>query len=83
MESQPLTYFKPSTSGKVILTLNLLFAHLIPEAVYSLCYLSKYPFILSIGKDMATVQRTLMALGSLAVTKDDGCYKGDQDWFHR
>ncbi|PWA17962.1 hypothetical protein CCH79_00004186 [Gambusia affinis] len=27
------------------------------------------------GKDMAAVQRTLMALGSLAVTKDDGQYK--------
>lgn len=24
-----------------------------------------------------------MALGSLAVTKDDGFYKGDRDWFHR
>ncbi|KAF6727304.1 Transgelin-3 [Oryzias melastigma] len=35
------------------------------------------------GKDMAAVQRTLMALGSLAVTKDDGHYKGDRDWFHR
>uniref|UniRef100_A0A3B3YLZ0 Transgelin n=1 Tax=Poecilia mexicana TaxID=48701 RepID=A0A3B3YLZ0_9TELE len=35
------------------------------------------------GKDMAAVQRTLMALGSLAVTKDDGQYKGDRDWFHR
>ncbi|CAF91416.1 unnamed protein product, partial [Tetraodon nigroviridis] len=35
------------------------------------------------GKDMATVQRTLMALGSLAVTKDDGHYRGDLEWFHR
>ncbi|XP_042354936.1 transgelin-like [Plectropomus leopardus] len=35
------------------------------------------------AKDMAAVQRTLMALGSLAVTKDDGCYKGDPNWFHR
>uniref|UniRef100_H2T318 Transgelin n=1 Tax=Takifugu rubripes TaxID=31033 RepID=H2T318_TAKRU len=35
------------------------------------------------GKDMATVQRTLMALGSLAVTKDDGHYRGDHEWFHR
>lgn len=32
---------------------------------------------------MATVQRTLMALGSLAVTKDDGHYRGDREWFHR
>lgn len=32
---------------------------------------------------MATVQRTLMALGSLAVTKDDGQYRGDREWFHR
>lgn len=39
--------------------------------------------IVSIGKDMATVQRTLMALGSLAVTKDDGHYRGDLEWFHR
>lgn len=44
---------------------------------------SKRPLALSIGKDMAAVQRTLMALGSLAVTKDDGFYKGDRDWFHR
>uniref|UniRef100_A0A4W6DR42 Transgelin n=1 Tax=Lates calcarifer TaxID=8187 RepID=A0A4W6DR42_LATCA len=35
------------------------------------------------GKDMAAVQRTLMALGSVAVTKDDGHYRGDRDWFHR
>ncbi|KAG7515805.1 transgelin-like [Solea senegalensis] len=35
------------------------------------------------GTDMATVQRTLMALGCLAVTKDDGNYKGDPNWFHR
>uniref|UniRef100_A0A8C9VSX2 Transgelin n=2 Tax=Scleropages formosus TaxID=113540 RepID=A0A8C9VSX2_SCLFO len=35
------------------------------------------------GKDMAAVQRTLMALGSVAVTKDDGHYRGDHDWFHR
>ncbi|XP_034405926.1 transgelin-like [Cyclopterus lumpus] len=35
------------------------------------------------GKDMAAVQRTLMALGNLAVTKNDGCYKGDPNWFHR
>lgn len=32
---------------------------------------------------MAAVQRTLMALGSVAVTNDDGLYKGDPDWFHR
>ncbi|XP_034034590.1 transgelin-like [Thalassophryne amazonica] len=35
------------------------------------------------GKDMAAVQRTLMGIGSLAVTKDDGNYKGDPNWFHR
>ncbi|KAL4677392.1 hypothetical protein H8959_020066 [Pygathrix nigripes] len=35
------------------------------------------------GKDMAAVQRTLMALGSVAVTKDDGCYRGEPSWFHR
>ncbi|XP_062844458.1 transgelin-2 [Trichomycterus rosablanca] len=35
------------------------------------------------GKDLAAVQRTLMSLGSLAVTRDDGCYKGDPNWFHR
>uniref|UniRef100_A0A3B4Y8U1 Transgelin n=2 Tax=Seriola lalandi dorsalis TaxID=1841481 RepID=A0A3B4Y8U1_SERLL len=35
------------------------------------------------GKDLAAVQRTLMALGSLAVTKDDGNYKGDPNWFHK
>lgn len=33
------------------------------------------------GKDMAAVQRTLMALGSLAVTKNDGHYRGDPNWF--
>uniref|UniRef100_A0A2K5MB04 Calponin-homology (CH) domain-containing protein n=1 Tax=Cercocebus atys TaxID=9531 RepID=A0A2K5MB04_CERAT len=33
------------------------------------------------GKDMAAVQRTLMALGSLAVTKNDGHYRGDANWF--
>lgn len=30
---------------------------------------------------MAAVQRTLMALGSLAVTKNDGHYRGDPSWF--
>lgn len=35
------------------------------------------------GKDLAAVQRTLMALGSLAITKDDGHYKGDTSWFHK
>jgi len=38
---------------------------------------------MSAGKDLAAVQRTLMALGSLAVTKDDGNYKGDPNWFHK
>lgn len=33
------------------------------------------------AKDMAAVQRTLMALGNLAVTKDDGNYQGDPSWF--
>lgn len=80
MESRPLTYFKPLTSGKVIPTPNTcLLNQLLPCVVHS----SKRPLILSIGKDMAAVQRTLMALGSLAVTKDDGFYKGDRDWFHR
>lgn len=41
------------------------------------------PFVPAVGKDMAAVQRTLMALGSMAVTKDDGHYRGDRDWFHR
>lgn len=36
---------------------------------------------LLIGKDLAAVQRTLMALGSLAVTKNDGHYRGDPNWF--
>ncbi|XP_038845932.1 transgelin-2-like [Salvelinus namaycush] len=35
------------------------------------------------GKDLAAVQRTLMALGSLAVTRDDGTYRGDPNWFHK
>ncbi|XP_053702134.1 transgelin-like isoform X1 [Synchiropus splendidus] len=35
------------------------------------------------GRDLAAVQRTLMALGSLAVTKQDGFYRGDLNWFHR
>ncbi|KAJ7996260.1 hypothetical protein DPEC_G00235250 [Dallia pectoralis] len=35
------------------------------------------------GKDMAAVQRTLSALGSTAITKDDGLYRGELDWFHR
>lgn len=35
------------------------------------------------GKDLAAVQRTLMALGSIAVTKNDGHYQGDPKWFHK
>ncbi|KAM3918920.1 transgelin-2 [Leptodactylus fuscus] len=33
------------------------------------------------GKDMASVQRTLMNLGGLAVTKNDGHFCGDPNWF--
>ncbi|KAM9298925.1 transgelin [Gastrophryne carolinensis] len=33
------------------------------------------------GKDLAAVQRTIVALGSIAVTKDDGQYQGDPSWF--
>ncbi len=36
-----------------------------------------------VGKDLAAVQMTLMSLGSVAVTKDDGCYRGDPSWFHK
>lgn len=39
------------------------------------------PLLLLTGKDLAAVQRTLMALGSLAVTKNDGHYRGDPNWF--
>lgn len=35
------------------------------------------------GKDLAAVQRTLSALGSLAVTKDEGTYNGDPNWFFK
>ncbi|XP_062895353.1 transgelin-like [Mobula hypostoma] len=35
------------------------------------------------SKDLAAVQRTLMALGSIAVTKNDGYYRGDPSWFHK
>uniref|UniRef100_A0A2K5CSH4 Transgelin n=1 Tax=Aotus nancymaae TaxID=37293 RepID=A0A2K5CSH4_AOTNA len=35
----------------------------------------------SLKADMAAVQRTLMALGSLAVTKNDGHYRGHPNWF--
>ncbi|KAM7399668.1 hypothetical protein PAMP_018916 [Pampus punctatissimus] len=35
------------------------------------------------GKDLAAVQRTLSALGSLAVTKDEGTYHGDPNWFFK
>ncbi|KAM8920955.1 transgelin-2 [Pelodytes ibericus] len=33
------------------------------------------------GKNMASVQRTLMNLGGIAVTKDDGFFQGDPMWF--
>ncbi|KAM3922521.1 transgelin [Leptodactylus fuscus] len=33
------------------------------------------------GKDLAAVQRTIVALGSIAVTKNDGQYQGDPSWF--
>lgn len=32
---------------------------------------------------MAAVQGTLSALGSMALTKDDGQYRGEPDWFHK
>ncbi|XP_016402137.1 transgelin-like, partial [Sinocyclocheilus rhinocerous] len=35
------------------------------------------------GKDLAAVQRTLMALGSIAVTKDEGSFRGDPSWFFK
>lgn len=33
------------------------------------------------GKAMASVQRTLMNLGGLAVTRDNGYFRGDPNWF--
>uniref|UniRef100_A0A3B1K7K4 Transgelin 2 n=1 Tax=Astyanax mexicanus TaxID=7994 RepID=A0A3B1K7K4_ASTMX len=39
--------------------------------------------VVALRKDLAAVQMTLMALGSIAVTKSDGCYRGDPSWFHR
>lgn len=33
------------------------------------------------GKDMASVQRTMMNLGGIAVTKNDGHFCGDPNWF--
>ncbi|XP_053560784.1 transgelin-2 [Bombina bombina] len=33
------------------------------------------------GKNMASVQRTLMNLGGIAVTKSDGFFRGDPNWF--
>lgn len=33
------------------------------------------------AKDLSCVQRTLMNLGGIAVTKDDGCFRGDPLWF--
>ncbi|XP_074836718.1 transgelin-2 [Carettochelys insculpta] len=33
------------------------------------------------GKNMACVQRTLMNLGGLAVTREDGLFVGDPNWF--
>ncbi|CAL8360722.1 unnamed protein product [Merluccius merluccius] len=35
------------------------------------------------AKDLAAVQRTLSALGSVAVTKDEGTYRGDPSWFFK
>ncbi|KAK5904522.1 hypothetical protein CesoFtcFv8_006075 [Champsocephalus esox] len=35
------------------------------------------------GKDLAAVQRTLSALGSLAITKEEGTYKGEANWFFK
>ncbi|TRY83378.1 hypothetical protein DNTS_016650 [Danionella cerebrum] len=35
------------------------------------------------GKDLAAVQRTLLALGSIAVTKDDGFFRGDPNCFFK
>eukprot|EP00062_Callorhinchus_milii_P026602 gi/632988908/ref/XP_007883363.1/ PREDICTED: transgelin-2-like [Callorhinchus milii] len=35
------------------------------------------------AKDLAAVQRTLMNLGSLALSKDNGLYVGNPDWFPR
>uniref|UniRef100_A0A8C5PEJ9 Transgelin n=1 Tax=Leptobrachium leishanense TaxID=445787 RepID=A0A8C5PEJ9_9ANUR len=33
------------------------------------------------GKDLSCVQRTLMNLGGIAVTRDDGQFRGDPLWF--
>lgn len=46
-----------------------------PGSVTSVC--------LGTAKDLAAVQRTLTALGSLAVTKDEGTYQGDPSWFFK
>lgn len=49
--------------------------------VYTVLKIISPPLFLLTGKDLAAVQRTLMALGSLAVTKNDGHYHGDPNWF--
>lgn len=48
---------------------------------FFLLYVFKWDCCIFAGKDLAAVQRTLLSLGSLAVTKDDGNYKGDPTWF--
>ena len=50
---------------------------------YICCVLCSFEIVVSSGKDLAEVQRTLMALGRLAVTKSDGNYKGDPSWFFK
>lgn len=57
--------------------------HCLFNVLYLVCALFIWDCCMSSGKDLAAVQRTLMALGSLAVTKNDGCYKGDPSWFHK
>ena len=51
------------------------------DSVYVVLKAVSPPLFLLTGKDLAAVQRTLMALGSLAVTKNDGHYRGDPNWF--
>lgn len=48
---------------------------------YIFCF--NHPATMPSGKDLAAVQRTLMALGSIAVTKDDGAFRGDPNWFFK
>lgn len=81
-DNKPIKPFK--SSGMAFKQMELISLFLTAAENYGIPKMDMFQTVdLFEGKDMAAVQRTLMTLGCLAFTKNDGYYKGDSHSFHK